>query len=176
MALLQRVSRLITADVHAVLDRLEEPREILRQSIRDMEDRLAALDARIRRVDAGIAAGDQRLTGLARSLSEADSNLDLCFAERNDTLARRVVRRKLELTRLSQEVRRLRDELVDERAALTALAGRRRDSLAGLRDQAALLLEPGPEACDADEPVVATVDDTEIEIALLAERDARQRS
>ena len=38
MALISRVSRLFTADVHAVLDRIEEPEVLLKQAIREMED------------------------------------------------------------------------------------------------------------------------------------------
>ena len=38
MALINRVSRLFKADFHAVLDQLEEPEQILKQAIRDMED------------------------------------------------------------------------------------------------------------------------------------------
>ena len=41
MALITRVSRLLRADVHAVLDRLEEPDVLLQQAIRDMEEVVA---------------------------------------------------------------------------------------------------------------------------------------
>ena len=40
MALINRMSRLFTADVHAVLDRIEEPDVLLRQAIREMEEAL----------------------------------------------------------------------------------------------------------------------------------------
>ena len=41
MALIRRVARLITADVHAVLDQIEEPEIVLKQAIREMEEELA---------------------------------------------------------------------------------------------------------------------------------------
>ena len=44
MALINRVTQLFKADFHAVLDRIEEPEQLLRQSIRDMEDVLLAAD------------------------------------------------------------------------------------------------------------------------------------
>ena len=38
MALITRFSRLFRADLHAVLDRIEEPDVILRQAVREMEE------------------------------------------------------------------------------------------------------------------------------------------
>ena len=38
MALMTRVARLFRADLHAVLDRIEEPEVLLRQALREMED------------------------------------------------------------------------------------------------------------------------------------------
>jgi phage shock protein A len=176
MALLGRVSRLITADVHAMLDQLEEPRALLRQSIRDMEDRLAALEARIRRIESEITKDDKRLDALGHSVTEADAKLDLCFADGNEALARRVVRHKLEAVRLAASVRSVRDELVAELASLTSLAARQRDELECMRQKAALFLDHDADTADAPGRPGAHVDDADIEIALLAEREARQRS
>ena len=48
MALVNRISRLFSADFHAVLDRIEEPDLLLRQAIREMEEELAKSEQRIR--------------------------------------------------------------------------------------------------------------------------------
>ncbi len=47
MALINRISRLFKADFHAVLDQIEEPEQILKQAIRDMEDDLATTEQRV---------------------------------------------------------------------------------------------------------------------------------
>jgi phage shock protein A len=47
MALLNRVSQLFKADFNAVLDQIEEPEQILKQAVRDMEDELASSENRI---------------------------------------------------------------------------------------------------------------------------------
>ena len=44
MALITRISRLFKADFHAVLDQIEEPEQLLRQAIREMEDDLDATE------------------------------------------------------------------------------------------------------------------------------------
>ena len=48
MALITRVGRLFRADLHAVLDRVEEPEVLLRQAIREMEEELAEERQRLR--------------------------------------------------------------------------------------------------------------------------------
>ena len=40
MALIKRVARLFQSDMHAVLDRIEDPESLLKQSIREMEEDL----------------------------------------------------------------------------------------------------------------------------------------
>jgi phage shock protein A len=40
MTLITRVSRLFKADVHGILDALEEPEAILKQAVREMEDEI----------------------------------------------------------------------------------------------------------------------------------------
>ena len=50
MVLISRISRLFRADLHAVLDRIEEPEALLRQAIREMEELLAQDEQRSRLV------------------------------------------------------------------------------------------------------------------------------
>ena len=47
MALITRISRLFKADFHAVLDQIEEPEQLLKQAIRDMQDEIAVAEQRI---------------------------------------------------------------------------------------------------------------------------------
>ncbi|OOZ38928.1 hypothetical protein BOW53_13550 [Solemya pervernicosa gill symbiont] len=56
MALINRVTRLFRADMHAVLDRIEEPEVLLRQSIREMEEALADDEQQLRQL---IEEGEQ---------------------------------------------------------------------------------------------------------------------
>ena len=77
MALINRISRLVKADFHAVLDQIEEPGQLLKQAIRDMEDDLAETEKRI-----VVCAHDQealavRKRELDSTLAEIDGQLDL---------------------------------------------------------------------------------------------------
>ncbi len=71
MALIHRISRLLTADVHAVLDRIEEPAALLRQALREMEEELVHGERRIKRIEhdrAGAAGRRAKLEGTVRDL------------------------------------------------------------------------------------------------------------
>ena len=92
MALINRLSRLVKADFHAVLDNIEEPEQLLKQAIRDMEDNLAETEQRIL-----LCANDQEALSVRRmelqnAIDEINAQLDLCFASEKDELARSLIK------------------------------------------------------------------------------------
>lgn len=180
MALINRMSRLLTADLHAVLDRIEEPEALLRQAIREMEDAVADGERRIKALEAerdGLAA---RRAKLDASLRDADGQLDVCFGSGNDALARKLVRRKLETERLGKHLEDRLDSLDKQLAAERATLADQREQLDVMRQKAELLAENvGPEAVGTGEDPSAirfTVDDDEVEVAFLRERQRRKPS
>ena len=100
MALINRVSRLFKADFHAVLDHIEEPEQLLKQAIRDMEDDLAGSEQSIanslHQQDVMAARRDEIHT----SVNDLDEQLDLCFESGKEDLSRSLIRKKLEAERL----------------------------------------------------------------------------
>ena len=181
MALINRVSRLFKADFHAVLDQIEEPELLLKQAIRDMEDDLAATEQRIL-----LCAHDQvallsRKTGLEQSIGEFDEQLDLCFESGKDDLAKNLIRRKLESSRILKQLtaRQASDDkyLTEQRALLDE----NRTTLEGLRQKAELLAQRAPAHCGAppefdDVAWIAremAVSDDEVEVAYLQEKSSR---
>lgn len=104
MALINRVSRLFKADLHAVLDQLEEPEQILRQAVRDMEDELAMTEQSIARCVLEQDALRNRLDAIQRSVSATSEQLDLCFTTGKDDLAKGLIRRKLEAERVHRHL------------------------------------------------------------------------
>ena len=86
MALLNRVSQLFKADFNAVLDHIEEPEQILKQAVRDMEDELATSEKRIAAVAQEQEALIVRSKEVQAAASELDDQLDLCFESGKDDL------------------------------------------------------------------------------------------
>lgn len=183
MALIHRVSRLFKADFNAVLDHIEEPEQLLKQAIRDMEDDLAATQ---RRVAAGVheqAALRARRQEVVTSAASFEEQLDLCFKSGKDDLARSIIRRKLETESL---VRRLDGKLEANARFLDQqqkLLDENRATLDILRQKAELIVSRAP--ADEYDPVFddlthltreLRVGDDEVEIAFLREKAGRSAS
>jgi phage shock protein A len=173
MALINRMSRLFTADVHAVLDRIEEPDVLLKHAIREMEEELARSEQRVRALDHERGALVDRGAKVQKQLGELAEQLDVCFADGNDELARKVVRRRLETERLDRQVAERRAAVDKEVATLRATLDEQRDQLDVMRQKAELLASAGGD--DWATPKLA-VGDAEVEVAFLRERQKRKPS
>jgi phage shock protein A len=176
MALINRMSRLFTADVHAVLDRIEEPDVLLKHAIREMEEELARSELRVRQLEHEREALAERQRKVQAALAELAAQLDVCFANGNDELARKVVKRKLETERLDQHVAERRQAVDKELAAQHALADEQREKLDVMRQKAELLAAAPSGGGDEWGRTSFTVGEDEVEVAMLRERQARKPS
>ena len=176
MALINRMSRLFTADVHAVLDRIEEPDVLLKHAIREMDEELARSEQRARQLEHERETLADRQRKIQAALVELAAQLDVCFANGNDELARKVVKRKLETEKLGQHVAERSASLAKELAALHALVDQQRERLDVLRQKAELLAAAPTGGGDEWGRAGFTVSEDEVEVALLRERQARKPS
>ncbi|MGI9205385.1 MAG: PspA/IM30 family protein [Woeseiaceae bacterium] len=180
MALVNRVARLFKADFNAVLDQIEEPEQLLKQAIRDMEDELADNEQRV-----AICAHDQetlntRRNELNSSLDELGDQLDLCFDSGKDDLAKTLIRKKLEAERIQKKLASKFDNNQRFLAEHRTLLDENRATLESLRQKAELVSRgsPGRDAgSDYDDIGWMTRDlrigEEEVEIAYLREKAAR---
>ena len=173
MALLNRLGRLFRADLHAVLDQLEEPALVLKEALRDMEAALAAEQARAAALARELTAEQHRARELSAQRAQCDAELTLCLDANNDALARSVVRRQLlNAERLAANERR-RQTLAEKQAELEGSVGTAQRQLDELRQRAALL-DSGAEAGEpAHRESTATVTEEAIDIALLRAKQQR---
>lgn len=173
MALINRMSRLFTADVHAVLDRIEEPDVLLKHAVREMEEELARGEQRVRVLVHESETLGERQRKSAAMLADLSSQLDVCFDGGNEELARKVLKRKLETERLERHVGERRAALDKELATLRAAVDEQREQLDVMRQKAELLATTGGDDFGSGDFAVG---DAEVEVALLRERQKRQRS
>ncbi len=176
MAVITRLARLFRADVHAVLDRIEEPAVLLRQAVRDMEEecaRDAQRGALLAKEQELLAA---RLAEIDRGLGDADDELDVCLHSGTDTLARAVIRRQLEARQLRKGLAARAQGLADDRTALDRRLEENRRRLDAMRQKAAVLAEEAPQTADEDwTSPMPVVRDEDVEVALLREKQRRAR-
>lgn len=173
MALIARVSRLFKADLHAVLDQLEEPASLLRQSIREMEETLAERERHTQRLQRDRHDLDTRLDETETLAGELDRQLDLCFAAGNETLARRLIRRKLKAHKLAALTRARLQAVGDALADTEAALAHERTELEHLRQKADCFAEPPAAPRHAAHDRALDVGDDEVEVAFLHEKQRR---
>lgn len=175
MALINRMSRLFTADVHAVIDRMEEPDVLLKQAIREMEEAHAQAEQRLRALEHERGVLADRAQKVAAVLQELGEQLDVCFAEGNDELARKVLKRRLETERLASYVAERETSVAADIARVSTAVDEQREQLDVMRQKAELLAvrpSPGDDVPRAD----FTVGEAEVEVAFLRERQKRRPS
>lgn len=171
MTLINRFSRLFRADLHALLDRIEEPEILLRQSLREMEE---ALELDLRRSQTLAHERTQlaaREAEFQHSLQTIQEELALCLDAGKDDLAKGAVKRKLEAERGVKAIAKKRVALEAEAADLQARIEENRLRLDSVRQKAEVLAQ-GYGHHD-DSPHEGAVSDEEIEVALLREKQKR---
>jgi phage shock protein A len=174
MALMNRFARLLRADVHAVLDRLEEPETLLRQSLREMEEEFAAAAQVLKARELELRQAQSRRCDIDAALGRIAGEFDLAFGAGNDALMRSLLRRRLEHDRLARHIDQRRTALEVDIAERRRVLDEQRQRLDALRQKAALFdVEP---AAEVDAAAVAgdfAVTDEDVELALLRERQQR---
>ena len=184
MALINRVSRLFKADFHAVLDQIEEPENLLKQAIRDMEDDLAATEQRII-----LCTHDQEALGVRQgeldaAIAEMREQLDLCFDSGKDDLAKNLVRKKLEAQRLLKRITSKFDANEKFLSQQRKTLDENRSTLESMRQKAELIAQRAPIRADgaAEYEDVSwmsrdmAVGEDEVEVEFLKEKSKRSAS
>ena len=178
MAVITRISRLFRADLHAVLDQIEEPELMLRQAIREMQDDLAAREQRIRLATNEQAELGARGDELTLALKDIEDQLDLCFTSQKPELARNLVRRKLETQRHAKYLANRESATGKYLGEQRAMLEEHRITLEGLRQKAEIFTRRSRESAGSGEVADAfgrdlSVSDDEVEVAFLREQNKR---
>jgi phage shock protein A len=175
MALITRMTRLFRADIHAVLDRIEEPDQLLKQSLREMEEAFAADQQRARALQLEKEQIHRRQEELKETLEALEAQLDVCFSSDKDELARPLVRRKLGQQQQLKQLGQRASVLDDRQAELETRLQENQCQLESMRQKVELLatqesdLEPQAQWQPAD----SGIQDADVEVAFLHEKQKR---
>ena len=178
MAVLNRFTNLLSADVHAVLDKLEDPLTSLKLAVREMECAMtdSTRDLQELRRQGELLGRRERLC--TEQLAELKRQLDTCFESEQDALAKSVLRNKL---RKEKQYAALSQALTDNEQAIREHEKSLQENeqrLAAMREKLALVSQQ-PDTQTAkefhysdDEPMVS---DEDVEVAYLQEKQKRGR-
>jgi phage shock protein A len=177
MALISRLSRLIKADAHAVLDHIEDPEAVLRQAVRDMRAEVAQGEQRILMGQQTLAQREQHAVRAEQQIKQCNEQLDDCFDAGREDLARGVLRKRLQhqstLENLNGLVDQQRETLDSDRSTLAMQRG----VLESAEQKLAVLGRAGKVSRPAstDPQATPTVSDEQVELELMREKKARNQ-
>ena len=174
MPLIKRLSRAFKADMHAVLDSIEEPASLLKQAVRDVLNDQQHLKQLHKTKDH--QQSTQRDYQL--QLKQINDEIEVSFAADQHDLARKAIRRKLELERAMKLLARQQqstDRLLDE---LQQRLKENQEKLNAMRQKQEVLVSTNSEDSFESVPQYSevTVSEDEVEIAFLKEQQARAAS
>lgn len=156
MNLLDRISRLVTANINHLLDKAEDPEVMIKQLIRDMEQNIIEMRRETVRAVARQKQLEKQIEAAREHLAELESNAALALSKGDEILARKAVGKKLNTAKakdlmekeliaatrtaeeLKAELSRLEDRVQEARRKKEELIARNRAANAQLRTQEAL--------------------------------------
>jgi len=126
MGIMTRIVRLCKADIHGVMDQLEDQGLLLRQHLRDMERALSEKEARLKKLAASRRQVQQEYDKYKREIKKIEQDLTSSIEKGRDDIARLLIKKlkplahhKDELDRhieaLDQDIAQLQDGVEKQR-------------------------------------------------------------
>ncbi|NNK96948.1 MAG: hypothetical protein HKP41_21555, partial [Desulfobacterales bacterium] len=109
------------ADIHGVMDRLEDQDLLLRQYLREMENTLQQKEARIQQLLENKHHIQVDLTARTQEIGKLENDLSLALRKENDTIAKLLIRKQLIEQKHCQHLQRQYESVGDEQKQLGEL-------------------------------------------------------
>ena len=155
MAILNRVRRLVRADLHAILDSIEDPQAVLKQAIREMAEALDRKRALLLQSEQAIHSLESCCRRLTEKLAGTDQDLELSISKSTDDLARQVIARRLMIGKQLQQYQGRLQASRQRWQALSEEIQSQQEQFDSIRERAELLIPPLPN--DSPESVAESI-------------------
>lgn len=126
MAIIRRLSRMCRADLHGMLDQLEDKGLLLKQYLRDMEGELARKEARLRQLTASREQARGDLEARDREQEKLEQDLAVAIQKERDDISRFLIRKIKHQEQTRDQLRRHMAALDQESAELRKLTEEQR--------------------------------------------------
>ena len=155
MAILNRVRRLVRADLHSILDSIEDPLALLKQAIREMAEALDRKLGLLLQREQEITSLESCCRRLTEKLSKIDQDLELSISSSTEEKARKVIARRLTTRKQLQQYEEKLQVARQRRQALSEEIQRQQEQYDSIRERAELLMPPLPD--DSPESVAESI-------------------
>ena len=184
MGIMSRMLRLCKADVHGVMDQLEDKGLVLKQYLREMEASLGHKERQINTLTQRIGRLTGQITRHTQETDKLERDLVLALEKEKDDIARMLIRRRRALEAASSHLMEQVGTMTQEKTQLAETLAHQRlqyDTLRAradaYRSQSADRLFEIETASASNTGTVDSIDpgDEEIELELLARKEALQK-
>ncbi|OGQ96767.1 MAG: hypothetical protein A2521_16485 [Deltaproteobacteria bacterium RIFOXYD12_FULL_57_12] len=177
MSIMTRFVRLWKADVHGVMDQMEDRQLLLRQNLREMEEELERQAALFGRMSAARDRARQEGEKNAKESARLTRDIDTAVQKDKEEIARQLIRKRLLLDKHLVELQRHLEEMDKKIVTLTEHLAERQRQYEEIRLRSACYLrEQAIEAGQHDVPFPLRPDlgvtDEEVELELLKRKDS----
>ncbi len=120
MTIMTRLLRLVKADVHGVMDQLEDKGLLLRQYLREMETSLERKQAQLETLSDRIDRLSAHVRRHGEEMRKVDQDVDLALSKAKDDIARMLIRRRRDLEIAVGHIEEQINALAQEKTRLMA--------------------------------------------------------
>ena len=173
MRFLDRLSLLVKADAHGVLEQLEERSLLAKQHLREAELELGRKRARVEALEEEERRLAEERSRLGSEISSLDEDVSLALSGDKEELARFALRKLLPKRRTSEELSRRGEEIRGQRARIAQKLEQQQQDFEQLQRRVrAQLAQARQERVERVGAVEDPAADEEIELELLRRRSA----
>lgn len=121
MGIMTRILRIWKADIHGVMDRLEDQDLLLKQYLREMESSLQQKEARNQQLLENKHHIQAELTARTEEIGKLENDLVLALRKENDTIAKLLIRKQLVEQKHCQHLQRQHESVLEKQKQLGEL-------------------------------------------------------
>lgn len=182
MTIMTRLLRLWKADIHGVMDKIEDQGLLLQQHLREMENSLQLKETQFRQLTKSKRLVHVELTAGIQESERLESDLELALRKEKDTIAKLLIRRQIVQQRHNGKLQQRHDTLAEEQKQLSQMLAEQRLQYEIFRVKAGSftlrLNRPPGDHTDArtDQPAGAdSIDEHEIELELIRRKEQLEK-
>lgn len=178
MGIFSRMFRLCKADVHGVMDQMEDKGLLLKQYLREMEEEINEKDSSLVRITQSCQHIERDLTQRREEVKKLERDLDLAVFKERDDIARMLIRKRRTLQSTCEQLGCQQEKLEEEKMALAKTLDIQRLEYDQMKLKAASFCQQakqGPMNTVVTSTVWNTPTQQEIELELLQRKEALQQ-
>ncbi len=181
MSIMTRILKLCKADIHGVMDQLEDKELLIKQHLRDMETNLLHKKAHLKQIEATSGQIRSDLAVRQNEIAKLEVDLTLALKKEKDDIAKMLIRKQRIQQKHCEHLQKQCETLAEDQRQLTQLIEEQQLHYETLKVKAATFCRQAEQSRFYETNTVPdqndlsyTVDENEIELEFMRRKDRLQ--